>query len=163
MGRKKSVVLMVLLTIVIVALCALTVLPTFMFPWNPIDGWRPAVTSLDAGSELRGGYYTYYYPEGVISATTYKEEYEALSTQEDKDDYAARYVAHKGLYLEKDEDFGIFDDEDTAASVDGIANVSDTFKTEFAAAVGEIGNRFEKKGFSQHHPYNPEYMPFGYL
>ena len=152
MGRKKSVVLMVLLTIVIVALCALTVFPAFTFPWNKVNGWQPAISSLDAGAELRGGYYTYYYPQGVISATEYEDNYENFPDTEDgraeRDKYADKYVAHKGLYLEKSEKLGIFDDEDKENLTSD--DVSADFKEEFAAVTAEICSRFEQKGFSHY-------------
>ena len=146
MGRIKSTILMVLLSIVIVALCALTAFPAFSFV-DGIQGWQPAIVSLDAGSELRGGYYTYYYPQGVISATDYQNTYESYEDGSAAQlDYADQYVQYKGLYLEKDEDVGIFDDE-TTASAD---NVSATFKAEFDAVTQEIIARFSKKGFSQY-------------
>ncbi len=148
MGRKKSVVLMVLLSIVIVALCVLAVFPAFTFPWDKVKGWKPALSSLDAGAELRGGYYTYYYPQGVISASEFEENCASYQTDEEKQEYADKYVAHKGLYLEVDETLGIFEDE--AQSVGGVANVSDTFKEKFAKVTEEVNNRFAKKGFSQY-------------
>ena len=152
MGRKKSVVLMVLLTIVIVALCALTVFPAFTFPWDPIKGWQPAVASLDAGTELQGGYYTYYYPEGIISSAEYENDLEGFTEgSAEQTEYKNRFERHKGLWLEKDRQFGIFEDEEnTATEVEGIANVSESFKAEFAAVTEEISSRFAKKGFSQY-------------
>jgi hypothetical protein len=61
MGKKKSVVLMTLLTIVMVVLCALVALPTFAIPGSVKD-WNPAVLQYDFGKDLGGSYYTYYYP-----------------------------------------------------------------------------------------------------
>ena len=46
MGKKKSVVLLTLLTIVIVALCAMIVVPSFELPflWNgAVSNWNPVV------------------------------------------------------------------------------------------------------------------------
>ena len=74
MGKKKSTILMVLLTIVMVVLLFITAFPTMTIPFT--DGvkiWNPAVTQYDLGADLGGGYYAYYYPVGVISETEWKE------------------------------------------------------------------------------------------
>ena len=94
MGKKKSTVLMVLLTIVIVVLCAITVVPSFTIP-GTVKIWNPVVKQYDLGVDLDGGYYAYYYPTGVISETDYKN-------LEGKDQ--ADYRKHKGLWLSKDPD-----------------------------------------------------------
>ena len=146
MGKKKSVVLITLISIVIAVLCAITLFPSFEVPFR-IDGtfktWNPVVKQYDLSSELGGGYYTYYYPEGVLPASEYNSNYENLATQEEKDEYADKYVAWKGLYLEKAET-SIFDDADTA-SVD---TVSQDFKTNFAKAAELVLSRFEDSGYS---------------
>ena len=71
MGKKKSVALMVFLTIVMIALCGLV-----LFPSVPVGvkDWKPVVSQYDFSTELDGGYYAYYYPEGVIPATKYDDE-----------------------------------------------------------------------------------------
>ena len=51
MGKKKSVVLMVLLTIVIFVLTALTVFPAFPIP-GTVQKWNPVVLQYDLGSDL---------------------------------------------------------------------------------------------------------------
>ena len=56
MGKKKSIVLMVLLTIVIVVLCAITVVPSFAIP-GTVKSWNPVVMQYDLGTDLGGGYY----------------------------------------------------------------------------------------------------------
>ena len=146
MGKKKSVVLITLISIVIAVLCAITLFPSFEVPFR-IDGtyktWNPVVKQYDLGSELGGGYYTYYYPEGVIPASEYNSNYENFSTDEEKDEYADKYVAWKGLYLEKAET-SIFDDEDTANA----NNISKEFKDNFAKAKDLLVSRFEDKGYS---------------
>ncbi len=146
MGKKKSVVLITLISIVIAVLCAITLFPSFEVPFR-IDGtyktWNPVVKQYDLGSELGGGYYTYYYPEGVIPASEYNSNYENFSTAEEKEDYADKYVAWKGLYLEKAET-SIFDDVDTASAT----NVSKEFKDNFAKAKELLLSRFEDKGYS---------------
>ena len=81
MGKKKSVVLLTLITIVIVVLCAMIVVPSFELPflWNgAVSEWNPVVKTYDLGADLGGGYYTYYYPEGIISETEYKDECESF-------------------------------------------------------------------------------------
>ena len=133
MGKKKSIVLMVLLTIVIVVLCAITVVPTFTIPFtNGVKIWNPVVKQYDLGADLDGGYYAYYYPTGVISETEYKNLDDA-----DKADYQN----HKGLYLNKDADLGIIT-EDGAVSKD--------FEENFAKATAEITARYAAKGYSDY-------------
>ncbi|MBQ3220414.1 MAG: hypothetical protein IJB34_00460 [Clostridia bacterium] len=129
MGKKKSVVLMVLLTIVIVVLTALTVLPTFSIPGTP-KKWQPVALQYDFGTDLGGGYYAYYYPEGVITQTEFE------SNGESEEDY----LKVGSLYLSKDEDDGIVSN----------GAVTEEFKTAFNAAAKEIANRFEAKGFSDY-------------
>lgn len=140
MGKKKSVVLMILLTIVIVALTALTVFPTFPIPWT-VKKWNPAVLQYDLGMDLGGGYYAYYYPEGVISETEYKSNLERLTDSEEKLDYVDSYVAHGGLYLSKDEDLNIIGKNDTVTSA---------FEDEFNGLLETVKNRYEKKGYSEY-------------
>ena len=76
MGKKKSVVLMVIITIVLVALTVFTVCPSFWFPWgNGLKGWNGVTSFVDFGSDFEGGYYAYYYPEGVKSEAQYKNDF----------------------------------------------------------------------------------------
>ena len=131
MGKKKSIVLMVLLTIVIVVLCAITVVPSFTIP-KTVKIWNPVVKQYDLGADLDGGYYAYYYPTGVISETEYKNL--------DSEDQAG-YQNHKGLYLSKDADLGIITEEGT---------VSKDFEENFAKATAEITARYAKKGYSDY-------------
>ena len=141
MGKKKSIVLMVLLTIVIVVLSAITVVPSFAVP-GTVKKWNPVVNQYDLGSELGGAYYTYYYPEGIISEIEYKNEYDAIEDEEERAEYAASYVQHKGLYLSTDADYGIFNEDNSA--------ISDDFEKEFKAATDEIVARYAKKGYSDY-------------
>ena len=131
MGKKKSIVLMVLLTIVIVVLCAITVVPSFTIP-GTVKIWNPVVKQYDLGADLNGGYYAYYYPTGVISETEYKNLDDA-----DK----AEYQNHKGLYLNKDADLGIITEDGT---------VSKDFEEKFQKATAEITARYAKKGYSDY-------------
>ena len=133
MGKKKSTILMVLLTIVMVVLLFITAFPTMTIPFT--DGvkiWNPAVTQYDLGAELGGGYYAYYYPTGVISEVEYKNL--------DAADRAA-YQNHKGLYLNTDPELGI-------VNKDG--SISKDFEENFAKATAEICARYSAKAYSDY-------------
>ena len=130
MGKKKSIVLMVLLTIVIVVLCAITVVPSFAVPGTS-KIWNPAVKQYDFGADLSGGYYAYYYPQGVISETEYKN----LDAEDQED-----YIQHGGLYLSTDAELNIVADDEVTAE----------FKENFASATAEIIARYETKGYSDY-------------
>ncbi len=132
MGKKKSVVLMTLITIVILVLCAVVAFPKVLVPGsNGIKKWNPVALQYDLGGELSGGHYAYYYPNGVISATEYENNVSVLEGTE-KDEYQASYKQHGGLYLSTDEDDCIFTGE----------NVSEGFKDAFNQAVEVISARF---------------------
>ncbi len=131
MGKKKSVVLMTLLTIVMIVLCAITAFPTIPLG---VKDWNPAVMQFDLGLDLGGehlgghvggGYYAYYYPDGVMPAAEYDGE--------------EGYKAHGGLYLSTDEKYGIYQD-------DGETQI-DEFKTNVKEAVAIIAARYEAKGY----------------
>ena len=130
MGKKKSIVLMVLLTIVIVVLCAITVFPSFAIP-GTAKKWNPAVMQYDLGTDLGGGYYAYYYPEGVIPESEYKN-----LTAEDRENY----VQHGGLYLSTSGDLNLVSGDEVTAE----------FKDNFAKATAEITARYEAKGYSDY-------------
>ena len=156
MVKKKSTVFMVLLTIVIVVLTALTIFPAFAVP-GTVKKWNPVVLQYDFGADFSGGSYAYYYPEGVISETEYQGELKDLQAeidaakadgdteletekQEAYDEYVASYVRHKGLRLSTEEIYGIFDNE----------GVSDEFKQSVASLTEEIAARYEQKGYSDY-------------
>lgn len=149
MGKKKSVVLMTLLTIVIVVLCAMIVVPTFTLPFlfkGAVSDRNPVVKTYDFGADLGGGYYTYYFPEGVISETEYKRECESKEEDADKlQKYQDSYFKHGGLYLSTDPDDGIVEDDKDSS---GNYVVKEEFRNHFKAAAKEIGSRYEKKGYS---------------
>lgn len=155
MGKKKSVVLMVILTIVIVVLCAITAFPAFAVP-GTVKKWNPAIMQYDLGADLGGGYYAYYYPEGVITETEYDNELSALNAaieaaadadekaeaEEAKAEYVDSYLSHKGLYLSKDEDKNLVAANGT--------DVMDSFKESFSAAAKEISARYAAQGYSDY-------------
>jgi hypothetical protein len=130
MGKKKSVVLMVLLTIVIVVLSCLTVFPSFAIP-GTVKEWNPSIMQYDLGADLGGNYYAYYYPEGVITEAEYVE----LDEDEKSD-----YLQNASLYLSKDPSYNL-------VSAD---KVMDDFKTEFAKAAEVISARYAAKGYSDY-------------
>ncbi len=136
MGKKKSVVLMTLITIVILVLCAVVAFPKVTVPGSGgIKKWNPAAMQYDLGGEFSGGHYAYYYPNGVISETEYENNVGALEGQELKD-YQDSYKKHKGLYLSTDEDDCILNGED---------EVSQSFKDAFDKSVKIISDRFAKR------------------
>ncbi len=151
MGKKKSVALMVFLTIVIVALCALVLFPSVRIG---VKIWKPVASQYDFSTEMDGGYYAYYYPEGVIpeteyndTKTGYQELVEAAETEKEKqaaegelEKYVGGYEAHKGLYLSNADEYGIF--------VNG--EVSEEFADSFQKAADEIAERYEAKGYSDY-------------
>ncbi|MBQ8295089.1 MAG: hypothetical protein IJX87_01500 [Clostridia bacterium] len=134
MGKKKSMVLMVLLTIVIVVLCAITVFPTFAL--GGVKKWNPAIKQYDLGADLGGVYYAYYYPEGVISEAEYEDNKKMLEGDE-LADYEASYLPHGGLYLEREK------------IVTGDTATPD-FEEAFNAAAAEIAARYAANGYSDY-------------
>ncbi len=138
MGKKKSVVLMTLITIVILVLCAVVAFPKVTVPGSGgIKKWNPAALQMDVGADFGGGHYAYYYPNGVISETEYENNVGALEGEE-LTEYQNSYKKHKGLYLSTDEDDCIF-------TADNPDEVSAGFKDAFAKAAGIIGDRFAER------------------
>lgn len=147
MGKKKSVALIVLVTLVLAALLFISVTPSFYV--SAAQRFNSLLSIVDLGSDLGGGYYTVYYPEGVIS----QSEYEALVAEYDEavaeagadgnvdvDNPAETYLAYKGIYLHED----ICDDD---GSGNPTGDAFEAFRTEFQKAFNSISARFESKGF----------------
>ena len=140
MGKKKSVVLMTLITIVIVVLSVITAFPAFTIPGtNEVKKWNPAVLQYDLGTDFSGGYYAYYYPQGVITEKEYNENVDALEGDE-KTEYMESYKQYKNtsLYLSTDPDDGIYTKENKETVTVG-------FDTAFKQAVELISERFEER------------------
>lgn len=138
MGKKKSVVLMVIITIVLVALTVFTVCPSFWFPWeNGLKGWNGVTSFVDFGSDFEGGYYAYYYPEGVKSEAQYKNDYEGKK-DEDKQEFADSYLPYKGLYISKAEDLGMVKNNAISAE----------FRETMVTVREVLSQRFASKGYS---------------
>ena len=170
MGKKKSVVLIAVITIVIAVLCALVCVPSFTFPWNTIKSWNPTFLQYDFGAELDGGYYTYYYPQGVISDAQHDNELVGLEEaektakqdladgkisqveydeiKEELDDYVAKYTqvaGVNGLYFSTlEEDFVLQENED------GTWSIREDFQSAFEKATELVKERFEKRNFEHH-------------
>ena len=140
MGKKKSVVLMTLITIVIVVLCVITAFPAFTLPGtNGVKKWNPAVLQYDLGTDFSGGYYAYYYPQGVITEKEYNNNVAALEGEE-KTDYEKSYKKYgdTSLYLSTDADDGIYTEDNQETVTVG-------FQTAFNQAVDLISERFEAR------------------
>ena len=130
MGKKKSVVLMTLITIVIVVLTALTAFPRINDLPNTVKTWNPAVMQYDLGMDLGGGYYAYYYPEGVITENEFENNCAAL-TGEEKAEYIASYYNPEGSSL-------YFDTEDSKNIVTGDAESGYQISDDFTSDAGSV-------------------------
>lgn len=144
MGKKKSVVLTVLITIVIAIMCAISAVPSFHV--SQIKKWLPATAQYDFDMELGGGYYTQYYPEGVISALEYNAVLEEKKEESNEafEEYKESYVAHKGLYLSTDKDLDVVKYD----TVSGKYVPTESFVTAFENAKALIEARFEARMYS---------------
>lgn len=131
MGKKKSAVCLILITILIVVLCAWC---TVSFS-SGIYNYNSVISVIKKDATLGGGYTVVYYPEGVISAEDYDANvlsYGESATQE-RDEYVAKYQGYGtgAIYLEKDV---VLNDQ---------GEVSDTFKASFENNVKALKERFE--------------------
>ncbi|MDE6274581.1 MAG: hypothetical protein K2L87_06000 [Clostridiales bacterium] len=124
MGKKKSAVFLVLITLVIAFLCAVCTV-SFEYGANNIKKYNSAVSIMDKDSQLGGGYNAVYYPDGVISA----EEYVGLD-EDEKADYIA--YANGSIYLEKE-----------SVCEEGSEAIKESFKSDFSASVKAITKRYE--------------------
>jgi hypothetical protein len=91
--------------------------------------------------DLGGGYYAYYYPEGVKTATEYENDI-ADMTDEEKAEYEASYFNPEGssLYFDRDESKNIVSGDEITAD----------FKAAFDAAAKEIAARYAARGYSDY-------------
>ncbi len=138
MGKKKSVVLTVLVTIVILVLCALVAFPVVTVPGSKgIEKWNPTVLQYDLGAEFNGGHYAYYYPEGVITEEEYKNNVNALTGKE-LEEYKQSYRKHGSLYLSLDED-------DCIHTAGNKLEASADFEEAFDKSVELISERFAER------------------
>ncbi len=114
MGKKKSAILITLLTLVIAALCFIcTVSFSYgtdgMYTFNSI--LRTTAKDADLGGIYGangykgGGISVTYYPEGVITAKEYTDNIGAYADETEREEYENSYVPYLGgtLYLDKED------------------------------------------------------------
>ena len=123
MKKGKAVTLIVIFSVILAALLFISVTPTLPVG---VKEFNSLLATVDLGTDLGGGYYTVYYPDGVISASEYDGEDE--ETQED-------YIAYKGIYLSKDI---ALEGDDGTVTVD-----DDNFLDDFDLALKSIKKRME--------------------
>ncbi len=132
MGKKKSAVYFVLITIVLAVLCAWC---TVSFSVG-IQNYHSVIGTIEKDPTLGGANVFTYYPEGVMSAEDMQLNLIGQPDDE-KDDYLAKYIKHDtgSLYLEKE----VVADEDTG-------KITEEWKTSFANDVKAIRERYEAFG-----------------
>ncbi len=123
MGKKKSAVILILITILILGLCFMCTV-SFSYGTDKMKTFDSVVNMMgkDAklgapladGENYRGGGYTaVYYPDGVISAEEYEKNCASLKAASEADaedqekadaytDYRDGYLPYGSLYLEKE-------------------------------------------------------------
>ena len=146
MRKKKSVILLVIYTLVIAALCFICTV-SFSYGTDNLYTFSSVMRMMEkdadlglayganaeAGAYLGGGYSAVYYPEGVISAKEYADNIEGMS-EDEAAEYAADYVRYPdesgSVYLEK----GIACDENGA--------MTDSFREAFSSALATVTARY---------------------
>ena len=146
MSKKKSVVLLVIYTLLIAALCFICTV-SFSYGTDNLYTFSSVMRMMekdadlgiayganaDAGTYLGGGYSAVYYPEGVISAKEFDDNTDGMS-EDEAAQYAADYVRYPdengSVYLEK----GVACDDNGA--------VLDSFRTAFDAALATVTARY---------------------
>ena len=146
MGKKKSVVLLIIYTLLIAVLCFICTVSfsygtdnmyTFSSVMRMMD--KDADLGLayganaDAGAYIGGGYSAVYYPEGVISAKEYEDNIRDMS-EEDAAEYAAEYVRYP------DENGAIYLEVGTACDENGV--VDEAFDAAFAQSLAIVNERY---------------------
>ena len=122
MGKVKSVLLIVVVTAVLAGLLFIGFAPSF--PVGAKDYFNSLLSNIELGTDLGGGHYTVYYPEGVLSASDYKLE---------EPEEQQKYTQYGGIYLSNE----IYDGE----------TVDEEFAAEFERAAASIRARYESMGF----------------
>ncbi|MBO5525444.1 MAG: hypothetical protein J5993_01705 [Clostridia bacterium] len=126
MTKKKSAAWLVVVTIVLIIVCAVCFL-SFPIP-GTVKEFKSVLSNVGLGSDLGGSYYTVYYPEGVLSKEDYETRLEQLEGKE-KEEFVSSYQAHGDIYLETEE-------------------MGDEFDKNFSAALDVITYRFDKLGIA---------------
>ena len=139
MGKKKSVALITLVTVVLLGLLFICFAPTFQAK-TPYD-FRSLLGHVELSTDLGGGYSTVYYPEGVISQSEYDLIKSLFTEAESKGDTSglenpADYTKHKGVYLSED----LYED----------GALKESFVDGFDAAFRTLQRRFADKGYADY-------------
>lgn len=155
MGKKTPTKVKGWLSIIMVVLCAMMTLSSCVTGTESSSSTGTESEEPAVKYELDSGYYTYYYPNGIISETEYNSEVAVLKeaiaqglkgAQEELDAYKASYKRHGNLYLNNDPNYGIVNDgEDKDGN-----GVSDEFEKEFDRLAREIATRYEAKGYPEY-------------
>ena len=148
MGKKKSVVLLIIYPLLIAVLCFICTV-SFSYGTDGLYTFSSVMRMMekdadlglayganaDAGAYLGGGYSAVYYPEGVISVREYDDNYGGMS-DEDKAEYADSYVRYP------DENGPVYLEKGVAANEDGTLQAG--FAEAFDAAVGTVTERVSR-------------------
>lgn len=148
MGKKKSVVLLVIYTLLIAVLCFICTV-SFSYGTDNLYTFSSVMRMMekdadlglayganaDAGAYLGGGYSAVYYPEGVISAREYTDNLDGM-TDEEQADYAANYVRYP------DENGSVYLEKGVACNEDG--TVMSSFEEAFSSALETVTQRFAR-------------------
>lgn len=148
MGKKKSVVLLVIYTLLIAALCFICTV-SFSYGTDNLYTFSSVMRMMekdadlglayganaDAGAYLGGGYSAVYYPEGVISAKEYDDNIRDMSDA-DRAEYEADYVRYP------DENGSVYLEKGVAANEDG--TVMESFREGYASALATVTERFAR-------------------
>ena len=126
MSKKKSTVCLVLITILLAVVCAMTFV-SFPIP-GTVKDYNSILSNVGLGTDVGGSYYTVYYPEGVLSKEEYESQYDVLP-EDKKASFADKYDAHGDLYVEH-----------------GL--VGDAFLSDLSGAVSVISDRYETMGIA---------------
>ncbi len=131
MGKKRSVVFFVLITLVLAALC---VWCTVSFPAG-IETYNSVFSVVKKDPSLGGSHTGTYYPDGVISAVEYETNVNSYGAgaESAKQEYEEKYSVYGtgAIYLEKEK----------ALNADG--SVKESFQSDFLATVNAVRERYE--------------------
>lgn len=146
MGKKKSVVLLVIYTLLIAVLCFICTV-SFSYGTDNLHAFSSVMRMMekdadlglayganaDTGAYLGGGYSAVYYPEGVITAKEYEDDTRDMSDEE-REDYAADYVRYP------DENGSVYLEKGVACDDNGV--MTEGFKAAFASALETVTQRY---------------------
>ena len=137
MGKKKSVALIVIVTVVLLGLLFISITPTF--PVKTPYSLQSLLNTVRLGADLGGGYGAVYYPEGVISAEEYAGEVARYESGEGTDP-AEQYVANGGVYLDSEK---VLDEKGKVDPAKLNAFVFDQFRNGYYAVGEKVGQAWQ--------------------